>query len=77
MVCRAALLMRATKCDEGSNPLPSACCRYSSEAYQFRSICQRLHESEHHAAFDYWLGRLFFRQQEGDRYSYAVLKKFA
>ena len=26
-----------------------------------------------HAAFDYWLGRLFFRQQEGDRNSHAVL----
>ena len=25
------------------------------------------------AAFDYWLGRLLLRQQEGDRYSYAVL----
>jgi hypothetical protein len=27
----------------------------------------------YHAAFDYWLGRLFFRQQEGDRNSHAVL----
>ena len=26
-----------------------------------------------HAAFDYWLGRLLLRQQEGDRNSYAVL----
>ena len=25
------------------------------------------------AAFDYWLGRLLLRQQEGDRNSYAVL----
>ena len=25
------------------------------------------------AAFDYWLGRLLLKQQEGDRYSYAVL----
>ena len=26
------------------------------------------------AAFDYWLGRLLLRQQEGDRNSYAVLR---
>ena len=26
-----------------------------------------------YAAFDYWLGRLLLRQQEGDRNSYAVL----
>ena len=26
-----------------------------------------------HAAFEYWLGRLSFEQQEGDRNSHAVL----
>ena len=35
----------------------------------FDSRCHRFHQ----AAFDYWLGRLLLRQQEGDRYSYAVL----
>ncbi len=35
----------------------------------FDSRCHRFAN----AAFDYWLGRLLLRQQEGDRNSYAVL----
>ena len=38
-------------------------------AFGFDSRCHRFHQ----AAFDYWLGRLLLRQQEGDRNSYAVL----
>ncbi len=40
----------------------SSCCGFDSRCHRFEIT-----------AFDYWLGRLLLRQQEGDRNSYAVL----